>query len=158
MNLKELTKNSLPLCDVPYCRQSIESIERKTLELIEKDSSENLCERLGYCLKEITWEPSATLLRLRSLMQHQTKPLEERLEAHKICSEYGTLKDMCEHLMISVNSHRYARVYLAVLTNNPKLIDDDLREQMQTKVSADVCTSCKNAIQSSKQFWKNALV
>ena len=128
------------------------------MDLIDKDSSENLCERLGYCLKEITWEPSATLSRLRSLIQHQTKPLEERLEAHNICSEYGQLKTMCEHLMISVESRRYAKVYLAVLTENPKLIDDDLREQMQTKVNADVCTSCKNAVQSSKDFWKNALV
>jgi regulatory protein YycI of two-component signal transduction system YycFG len=95
---------------------------------------------------------------LKSLVQHQTKTLEERLEAHNICSEYGQLKSMCEHLMISVNSRRYAYVYLALLKNNPKLMDDDLREQMETKINTNVCDSCKNAVQSSKDFWNNALV
>ena len=128
------------------------------MNLIEKDSSKDLCERLGYCLKEITWEPSATLLRLRTLVQHQKKSLEERLEAHNICSEYGQLKKMCEDLLISVDNRRYAKIYLALLTNNLKLVDDDIREQLQTTVNADICNSCKNAVQSSKDFWKNALV
>ena len=65
---------------------------------------------------------------------------------------------MCEHLMASPQAHRYGYVYMALLTNNPKLIDDDLREQMATKVNTDVCDSCKNAVQSSKDFWSNALV
>jgi hypothetical protein len=128
------------------------------LNKINQDNSQSLCQRLGYCLPENSAEPSATFLRLKSLVQHQTKPLEERLEAHNICSEYGPFKAVCEHLLNSVNSHRYAHVYLALLKNNPKLIDDDLREQMQTKVNTNVCDSCKNAVQSSKDFWKNALV
>jgi hypothetical protein len=65
---------------------------------------------------------------------------------------------MCEHLMSSVQGQRYTYVYLALLKNNPKLIDDDLREQMATKVNTDVCDSCKNAVQTSKDFWGNALV
>jgi hypothetical protein len=71
---------------------------------------------------------------LKSLVQHQTKTLEERLDSNNICSEYGHLKSMCEHLMTSVQSRRYAYVYSALLQNNPKLIDDDLREQMATNV------------------------
>ena len=65
---------------------------------------------------------------------------------------------MCEHLMSSVNGQRYARMYTALLTNNPKLIDDDLREQVATDVHADVCQSCKNAVQSVKNFWASSLV
>jgi len=65
---------------------------------------------------------------------------------------------MCEHLISSIQGHRYAYVYSALLKNNPKLIDDDLREQMSTNVNADVCDSCKNAVQTSKDFWGNALV
>ncbi len=95
---------------------------------------------------------------MKGLIQHQTKTLEERLEAHNICSEYGQFKAICQHLMNSVNSPRYAHVYLTLLKNDRKLIDDDLREQVQTKVNTDVCTSCKNAVQSSKDFWKNSLV
>jgi len=65
---------------------------------------------------------------------------------------------MCEHLMASPEGHRYAPIYMAILKNNPKLIDDDLREQMQTKANINVCDSCKNAVQSSKDFWENAIV
>ncbi len=65
---------------------------------------------------------------------------------------------MCEHLMASPQAHRYGYVYMALLTNNPKLVDDDLREQMATKANANVCDACKNAVQSAKDFWSNALV
>lgn len=156
--INELTTTFPSVCEVQYRRVPVQSIHEETLNLIDKVDSQSLCQRLGYCLSEISWEPSATLLRLRSLVQNQRKTLEERLEANNICSEYGQFKTMCEHLMISVHSHRYAHVYLALLTNNPKLIEDDLREQVQTKVNTDVCESCKNAVQSSKDFWKNALV
>jgi len=65
---------------------------------------------------------------------------------------------MCEHLMASPQAQRYGYVYMALLTNNPKLVDDDLREQMATKANVNVCDACKNAVQSSKDFWSNALV
>jgi hypothetical protein len=87
--------------------------------------------------------------------------IDQRFEAaisSDICFQYGQLRPMCEHLMASPQGHRYGYVYLALLKNNRKIIDDDLREQMQTKVNIDVCDSCKNAVQSSKDFWKNALV
>jgi hypothetical protein len=29
---------------------------------------------------------------------------------------------------------------------------------MQTKANTNVCDSCKNAVQSSKDFWENAIV
>ena len=42
--------------------------------------------------------------------------------------------------------------------NNPKLVDDDLRAHLATKPTVDICTACKNAVQSSKDFWTNSLV
>jgi hypothetical protein len=153
-----MTRNLLSLCKDDYCRLHVESAQQGLLDTIVKVDSPTLCQRLGYCLPESSFEPSATLLRLRNLVQHQTKTLEERLESHNICSEFGQLKTMCEHLMISVKSRQYAYVYTALLTNNPKLIHDDIREQLATKVKTDVCDLCKNAVQSAKDFSSNALV
>jgi len=59
--------------------------------------------------------------------------------------------------MASPQGHRYNYVYMSLLKNNPKLIDDDIREQMSTKVNTNACDACKNAVQSSKDFWNNAL-
>jgi hypothetical protein len=42
---------------------------------------------------------------------------------------------------------------MALLTNNPKLIDEDLHEQ-----TTDTCDGCKNAVQSSKDVWVHTLV
>ena len=128
------------------------------MKKITEHTSQSLCQRVGYCFADSSSEPSATALRLKGLLQHQTKTLEERLEAHEICSEYGQFKTVCEHLLTSVDSHRYVRVYLALLKNDRKLIDDDLREKVQTKLNADVCNSCKSAVESSIDFWKNTLV
>ena len=127
------------------------------LNKINNINSQKLCQRLGYCLTENSIEPSITL-RLRNWTQRPAKILEERLEKHDICSEFGQFKSICEHLMISEQSQRYEYLYSALLKNNPKLIDDDLREQMATNSNSDVCESCKNAVQTSKDFWGNALV
>jgi hypothetical protein len=153
-----LTADLLSFCKDEYCRSEIQSNQQEILDKINNINSQKLCQRLGYCLAENSFEPSVALLRLRNLVQHQTKTLEERLEKHDICSEFGQFKSICEHLMISEKSQRYEYLYSALLKNNPKLIDDDLREQMATNVNSDVCDSCKNAVQSSKDFWGNALV
>jgi hypothetical protein len=156
--VNEITTTLLSSCSDDQCRSRVQSAQQETLDQIEKMNSETLCEKLGYCISETSFELSSTNLRLRSLVQHQTKTLDQRLESHNICSEYGQLKPMCEHLMVSPSSGRYAYVYMSLLKNNPKLIDDDLREQMASKINTDVCDGCKNAVQSSKDFWINALV
>ncbi|CAF1468938.1 unnamed protein product, partial [Rotaria sordida] len=153
--INEVTTTLLSLCTDDDCRSHVQSIQQETLDKINNINSQNLCQHLGYCTLVNTLEPSATLLRLRILVEHQTKTLEERLQANDICSEYGQLRPMCEHLIASPESHRYAHIYMALLKNNPKLIDDDLRQQITSNVSVDVCDSCKNAIQSSKDFLNN---
>ncbi|CAF3317643.1 unnamed protein product, partial [Rotaria sp. Silwood2] len=155
--INEVTTTLLSLCTDNDCRSHVQSIQQETLDKINSINSQNLCQHLGYCTLVNTLEPSATLLRLKLLAQHQTKTLEERLQSNDVCSEYGQLKPMCEHLLASPQSHRYAYMYMALLKNNPKLIDDDLREQMTSKVNVDVCDSCKNSVQSSKDFLNNAL-
>jgi len=70
----------------------------------------------------------------------------------KLCSNFKELKPICKH-MISIQNTRYINVYMALLQNNPTLIDNDLHEQ-----STDTCDGCKNAIQSGKDFWINSLV
>ncbi|UJR26420.1 hypothetical protein I4U23_007752 [Adineta vaga] len=152
-----ITKDLLSFCSDNNCRSRVQFTQQELLTKIDNLNTQKVCQHLGYCLSENAFEPSTTLLRLRSLAQHQTKILEERLQAHDICSEFGHSKTICEHLMTSVDSRRYAYVYLSLLTNNPTLIDEDLREHLSTKVNADVCQSCKNAVQSTKDFWANSL-
>lgn len=64
---------------------------------------------------------------------------------------------MCEHLLASHQSLHHAYVYMAILQSNTQLIDDHLREQV-TNAKADVCGSCKDAVESAKDFLNNALV
>ncbi|CAF4728744.1 unnamed protein product, partial [Rotaria magnacalcarata] len=73
--------------------------------------------------------------------------LESSIEASSdsLCSEFGDFKPICEQLIASKQYDRYAKVYLALLNNNQKLIDTDLHEQ-----KADTCDQCKTMIQSSK--------
>ena len=60
---------------------------------------------------------------------------------------------MCEHLLVSKQSARYMKVYLALLSGDTNRIDEDFKNQQ-----ANTCDACKNAVQSSKDFWTNALV
>jgi len=71
----------------------------------------------------------------------------------KLCSNFEELKPICEHVITSIQNTRYFNVYMALLKNDQTLIDNDFREQI-----TDTCDGCKNAIQSSKDFWINSLV
>lgn len=71
----------------------------------------------------------------------------------KICSNFGKMDQICEQIVTSKDNIRYFNVYMALLQKNTSLIDNDLREQ-----STDTCDGCKNAVQSSKDFWINSLV
>ncbi|CAF1514559.1 unnamed protein product, partial [Adineta steineri] len=155
--IDEIAADQLSLCKDESCRSRVQSTYQTLTDKMNNFNSPKTCQRIGYCLSNNLHEPSETTLRLKSLVQQQTKTLEERLQSHDICAEFGESKTMCEHIMISVNNHRYAYIYMSLLKNNPKLIDDDLREQMSTDVHADVCQSCKDAVQSSKDFWNNNL-
>ena len=153
-----MTSAPLASCTDKACRASVQSAQQKTLTQIDNFDSKTLCTQLGYCASANSFEPSPIQLRLRNLVRHQTQSLDQRLESHDICSTFGQLKPICEHLLASAQGHRYAYVYKALLQNNHKLVDDDLREQLATKANTDVCTACKSAVQSGKDFWINSLV
>ncbi|UJR26418.1 hypothetical protein I4U23_007750 [Adineta vaga] len=162
--MNEVTESLLSLCNDDDCRSMVQKAQDQSLNQLNKFNSQTYCQRYGYCQAERSSQTTGYLSRLLINSNHHTgssiEALDQRLEASlasDVCFQYGQLRPMCEHLIASSNSHRHAYAYMAMLTNNPKLIDDDLREQMSTDVHADVCQSCKNAVQSSKDFWINTL-
>jgi hypothetical protein len=160
-----VTTALLSSCTDEDCRSLVTSNQQQSIDQINRINSQTFCQRYAYCSNEHSSQTSLSLTRLL-INTHENigsaiEGLDQRLEAalaSDICFQYGQLRPMCDHLMSSVQGPRYAYVYSALLKNNPKLIDDDLREQMATKVNSDVCDSCKNAVQSSKDFWTKALV
>lgn len=156
--VSEVTNTLTSFCTNNECRSTVQSAQQQTLAQIDRVDSQIYCQRYGYCA------PQSTFYMSRVLATHIGSDIEginDRLEAaitSDICFQHGQMRPMCEHLMASKEAHRYGYMYLAFLKNNPKLFDDDLREQMQTKTNADVCTSCKNAVQSAKDSWMNSLV
>lgn len=143
----------------------VQSTQQQSIDQIDRINTKTYCQRYGYCPTENSSQTPLYLSRLLiNAQQHvgsSIEALDERFEtalSTDICFQYGQLRPMCEHLLSSPKNHRYNYVYMALLKNNPKLIDDDLREQMATSVNADVCASCKDSIESSKTFLNNALV
>jgi hypothetical protein len=158
--VNEVTNKLLSFCKDNDCRSLVQSTQQSTIDQIDKINSQTYCQRYGYCISQ----PILYNSRISANPQHigsSIEALDLRFEAalsSDICFQYGQLTPMCDHLMASPQGQRYAYVYMALLKNDRKLIDDDLREQMSTKVNTDVCDTCKNAVQSSKDFWNNALV
>ena len=153
-----MTNALTALCQDNECRSTVQSAQQQTLGQIDRVDSQTYCQRYGYCASETPFYMSRVLA---NHIGSDIEAINDRLEAaitSDICFQHGQLRPMCEHLMASKDGHRFGYVYLALLKNNRKVIDDDLREQMQTKPNADVCQSCKNAVQSGKDFWKNSLV
>ncbi|CAF1001411.1 unnamed protein product [Adineta ricciae] len=162
--LNEVTKALLSQCTDDDCRSMVQKVQEQSLNQLNKFSSQIYCQRYGYCAAEHSSQATGYLSRLLLNSNHHIgssiEALDQRLEAglkSDVCFQFGQLRPMCEHFIASPQAHRYAYAYMALLTNNPKLIDDDLREQMATDVHADVCQSCKNAVQSSKDFWISSL-
>jgi hypothetical protein len=70
------------------------------------------------------------------------------------------LKPLCVHLAASIDSRRYAKLYMAVFHNDTKWIENSLREEVQSSqasANVDLCDTCKNAIQSSTNFYTQSL-
>ena len=153
-----MTPGLLNSCTDDECRTKVEDSQSKTLKQIEQLDVTQICKHIGYCASSNSFEPSPVQLRLRNLVRHQKLTLDERLTSHDICSQYGSFSTMCTHILTSAETHRYSHVYRAVMKDDTKFIDDDLREQLQTKPGDAICDACKNAVQSGKDFWINNLV
>lgn len=156
--VNEFTNTYLPFCEDEQCRLKVQNLHHETSMKLDRSDSTNICQRLGYCLVEHSSEPSETTLRLKQLLQYQTKTLEQRLQAHGICSEFGQFNGICEQILNSKDYQRNYAFYMSVLKNNPQLIDEHLREQIKdSRSTTDACASCKNIVESSKDFWSNTI-
>ena len=109
-------------------------------------TSSIICQRFGYC-------PAASEQRSIPFLSDLLTQSSINAIADTLCSEFGDLKPICDHLITSSESTQYAKVYLALLKNNSTIIDKDFRNE-----DLDTCDSCKNAVQTSKDFWLNSLV
>jgi len=156
--VNELTNTLLPLCEDEQCRLNVRNLYHETSLKLDRSDSINVCQRLGYCLVEHSSEPSETTLHLKQLLQHQTKTLEERLQAHGICSEFGQLENICEQILSSKDYKQLYAFYMSVLKNNPQTIDEYLHEQIkEIQSNVDTCDQCKTTIESAKDFWLNTV-
>ena len=161
----DMTASLSVSCTDDNCRSLVKSVQQNTLDQIDRIDAKTLCQRYGYCAPEYS---SQTTLYRSAISNNPYQHIGSSLEALNLrfetslktdlCFQYGQLRPICEHIMASPNSRRYAYMYRAILQNNPKLFDDDLREQLSTSVNTDVCTACKNTAQSAKDFWINAVV
>ena len=161
----DLTTTLVAMCTDNDCRSLVQSAQQKTIDQISKINSQKLCQRYGYCAPEHSSETIGYHSRLLGNPYHHIgssiEALDLRLEtalSSDLCFQYGQLRPMCEQLLASTQGHRYAAVYKAIMKDDTKFIDDDLREQLQTKPGDAVCDACKNAVQSGKDFWINSLV
>jgi len=159
--VSEITNSLTSLCTNNDCRSLVQSTQQQTLSQIDRIDPTTYCERYGYCLTPPSTSYMAHLL--ANPTRHSAaldSGFHDRLEIairQDICFQYGQFRPMCEHLMASKQAHRFNYIYMSLLKNNPKLIDDDLREQLESKPNQDVCSSCKQSVQTAIDFWKNSL-
>jgi hypothetical protein len=155
----------------PYrCRQWIRRKEWRTLKKIEKICPLAVCKHLGYCETSPEENGAKELLVKSKINTIVSSPslwvelLDQQLEAYltkDVCGEFEQLQALCVHLAASADSRRYAKIYIAVLHNDTKSIDNDLREEVksaQASVYIDGCAACKKIIQSSTNFYLQLLV
>ena len=73
--------------------------------------------------------------------------------SQNLCADLGDFQLPCQHLTTFKDNARYHQIYLTFLKNQMSLIDEDFRAQI-----TNTCDGCKKAVQTSKDFWTNALV
>ncbi len=172
--VKQMAKKRLAKCKKssrPYrCRQWIRRKEWRTLKKIEKICPLAVCKHLGYCETSPEENGAKELLVKSKINTIVSSPslwvelLDQQLEAYltkDVCGEFEQLQALCVHLAASADSRRYAKIYIAVLHNDTKSIDNDLREEVksaQASVYIDGCAACKKIIQSSTNFYLQLLV
>lgn len=155
--VKRMAEKRMHMCErSPHrhrCREWIRQEERRALMRIAKICPYLVCKHLGYCEKRATNDDVASESSLdRQLQLHVTQ---------EICGDFEQMQAMCAHILASNESCRYTEIYMAILDNDSKWIDDDLRKQMPSTTAdrtMDICGTCKSAVQSSKDFYLQVLV
>ncbi|CAF3355329.1 unnamed protein product [Rotaria socialis] len=147
----EITTTLVSLCQATGCHSSIKLNHQQIIDKLDRTKSFIFCQRFGLCTVTKSFRSMSTS---PNSMAGIHVDLGSSIEAFldSFCSEFGDFKSICEQLIASKQYDCYAKVYLALLNNNQKLIDADLHE-----LKADTCDQCKIMVQSSKDFWLNGL-
>ncbi|CAF0969540.1 unnamed protein product [Rotaria sordida] len=138
-------------CNDNESHSSIHSAHQEVLNQINQINSLTFCQHFGLCLSKSSLRSIPFLSKLMTTFYLNFGSSIEKF-SDNLCLNFGDLKPICEHLMGSTQSTHYINIYMALLKNDPKLIDDVLR-----KPKTDTCDKCKNATQSSKDFLLNEL-
>jgi hypothetical protein len=172
--VKQMAKKRMCRCKKsprPHrCREWVQREERRALKKIQKICPHVVCKHLGYCatlskdggaIELLVKQKAADIVDSPSLA---LQLLDQRLEAHltkEVCGEFEQMQGLCVHLAASSDSRHYVKVYMAVLHNDTKWLDNELLKQVRSAkagVNVDLCGACKNVIQSSKSFYLQILV
>jgi nicotinamide riboside kinase len=172
--VKQMAKKRLARCARSHrpqrCRQWVRRKTLRVLKKIAKICPYMVCKHLGYCDTVSTDNVASKSLMPPKIAAMFGSPslsvglLDQQLETYltqNVCNEFEQLQTFCVHLAASIDSRRYAKLYMAVLDNDTKWIDNDLRKQVQSAqagTNVNICDACKNVIQSSKDFFLQALV
>jgi hypothetical protein len=156
----------------PYrCRQWIRRKEWRALKRIEKICPRAVCKHLGYCKTLLEDDDGASELTVKSKFDAvlgspslALEVLDQQLEAYlteNVCGEFKQAQALCIHVGASIDSRRYTKLYMAVLDNDTKWIDNDLQEEVksvQAAANVGLCGACKNVVQSSTNLYLQILV
>jgi hypothetical protein len=172
--VKEMAKKRMYRCKKsprPYrCRQWVQRKERRVLKRIEKICPLAICKHLGYCEGSDVDNTASKVLFESKISNVAGSPslwaelLDQQLEAHftkDVCSEFTESQALCIHLAASIDGHRYAKLYMAMLHNDTTWIDKSIRKEVQSSQGGskgDLCEACKNVVQSSKTIYLQLLV
>jgi hypothetical protein len=80
---------------------------------------------------------------------------------NNVCDQFEHMQTLCIHVAASSDSHRYAKIYMAIIHNDTKGLNNDLQKETQLTqagLNVDLCAACKNVIQSSKNSYLQILV
>jgi hypothetical protein len=153
--VKQMAEKRIRMCERsphPYrCREWIRTEERRALMRIASICPYLVCKHIGYCERATNDDVESESSLDRKLYLHVTQ----------ICGDFEQMQAMCAHIVASNESHRYAEIYMAILHNDSKWIEDDLRKQMPSTAASrqiDLCGTCKSAVQSSTDFYLQVLV
>ena len=174
--IKEMTKKRLRMCEKSprpdQCRRWIRRQEKHALEKIDRICPYLVCKHLGYCQKkdQSGEAPQPAVQSLVDLASDSTSPwpqllLDVNLETYltnDVCKDFESAQTLCIQVVASVDSRRFAKLYLSILHNEQTWIDQDLRQTaaraQQVNGGGDACEPCKNVMRSSLDFYRKNLV
>ncbi|CAF1319414.1 unnamed protein product [Adineta ricciae] len=142
----KIMENHRSLCTDDNCRTLVRSNQQEILYHIAAINTLTYCQRSGVCRSSSGQRSIPFITDLLANMESTVPAI------NNPCTSFGSSKTMCEHLLVSKQSARYMKVYIALLTGDANHIGEDFKNQQTS-----TCDACKNAVQSSKDFWTNAL-